>query len=90
MFYWQPNQLPVLLAAQAQATSYIGSPSTANQFYWQPRHRQPVTLAAQAQATSYRRSASTGNQLYKPKQTVIDAGVKVKVRDPLGPPEPLY
>ena len=43
-----------------------------------------------AHATSYRRNASTGNQLYKPKQTVIDAGVKVKVRDPLGPPEPLY
>ena len=60
MFYWQPNQLPVLLAAQAQATSYIGSPSTANQFYWQPRHRQPVIFAAQG--TSSASSSSTGNQ----------------------------
>ncbi len=65
MFYWQPNQLPVLLAAQAQATSYTSSPGTGNQLY------------SRTQATSHTSSCSTGNrtgnQLYKPKQTVIDA-----------------
>ena len=67
----QPQQ-PVIQAIQ---------PSTGNQLYRQPKHRQPVIQAAQAQATSYTRSASTGNQLYtqrkhrqrKHRQPVIQA-----------------
>ena len=45
----QPQQ-PVTQAIQ---------PSTGNQLYRQPKHRQPVIQAAQAQATSDTRSAST-------------------------------
>ena len=67
----QPQQ-PVIQAIQ---------PSTGNQLYRQPKHRQPVIQAAQAQATSYTGSASTGNQLYtqrkhrqrKHRQPVIQA-----------------
>ena len=66
----------VTQAAQGQATCYTSSPSTGNQLYSQPKHRQLVLYAAQAQATSYTCSPSTSNQLYlQPKhgQPVIQA-----------------
>ena len=36
----------LIQAGQAQATSYTDSPSTGNQLYRQPKHRQPVIQAA--------------------------------------------
>ena len=55
--YRQPKHMqPVIQAAQAQATSYIGSASTGNQSYTQTKHRPPVVRAIQP---------STAHQLYR-------------------------
>ena len=64
LYRQRKHRQPVIHAAQAQAISYTGSPSTGNQLYKQRKHTQPVIHRGQARATSYTSCPSTCNQLY--------------------------